>query len=148
LIEALNMTTDYGSINEVLAAYFKQPGMTSVDPNLKPYQTGEFVLGMDHELNATMSVGARYVHKWLFRTIEDMGIVIPAFDNYDAGTYYIVANPGYGTSEVMIPDYPQYKTPRATRDYDGSTMSSTRLCVRVSYWSRASLSTCGETRMV
>src|SRR5690606_18228773 len=30
----------------------------------------------------------------------------------------------------------------------GSTMSSTRLCVRVSYWSRASLSTCGETRMV
>src|SRR5690606_28090359 len=30
----------------------------------------------------------------------------------------------------------------------GSTMSSTRLCVRVSYWSRASLSACGETRMV
>src|SRR5690606_27015329 len=30
----------------------------------------------------------------------------------------------------------------------GSTRSSTRLCVRVSYWSRASLSTCGETRMV
>src|SRR6185437_7853502 len=30
----------------------------------------------------------------------------------------------------------------------GSTMSSTRLWVRVSYWSRASLSTCGETRMV
>src|SRR5688572_6351797 len=30
----------------------------------------------------------------------------------------------------------------------GSTMSSTRLCVRVSYWSRASLSTCGEVRMV
>src|SRR6185437_12929430 len=30
----------------------------------------------------------------------------------------------------------------------GSTMSSTRLWVRVSYWSRASLSTCGDTRMV
>src|SRR5690606_17540659 len=30
----------------------------------------------------------------------------------------------------------------------GSTMSSTRLCVRVSYWSRASLSTCGDTRTV
>src|SRR5690348_12629551 len=30
----------------------------------------------------------------------------------------------------------------------GSTMSSTRLWVRVSYWSRASLSTCGETRIV
>src|SRR5690606_34014841 len=30
----------------------------------------------------------------------------------------------------------------------GSTMSSTRLCVRVSYWSRASLSTCGDVRMV
>src|SRR5207342_3699738 len=30
----------------------------------------------------------------------------------------------------------------------GLTMSSTRLWVRVSYWSRASLSTCGDTRMV
>src|SRR3546814_5519967 len=30
----------------------------------------------------------------------------------------------------------------------GSTMSSTRLCVRVSYWSRASLSMCGDVRMV
>src|SRR6185437_7272937 len=30
----------------------------------------------------------------------------------------------------------------------GSTISSTRLWVRVSYWSRASLSTCGDTRMV
>ncbi|AAW76837.1 hypothetical protein XOO3583 [Xanthomonas oryzae pv. oryzae KACC 10331] len=30
----------------------------------------------------------------------------------------------------------------------GSTISSTRLCVRVSYWSRASLSACGDTRMV
>src|SRR5690606_3103598 len=30
----------------------------------------------------------------------------------------------------------------------GSTMSSTRLCVRVSYWSRASLSTCGEVSTV
>src|SRR5690606_7562692 len=30
----------------------------------------------------------------------------------------------------------------------GSTISSTRLCVRVSYWSRASLSTCGDVRMV
>src|SRR4029078_10817875 len=30
----------------------------------------------------------------------------------------------------------------------GSTMSSTRLCVSVAYWSRASLSACGETRIV
>src|SRR5690606_21077922 len=30
----------------------------------------------------------------------------------------------------------------------GSTMSITRLCTRVSYWSRASLSACGDTRIV
>jgi hypothetical protein len=96
-----------------LAAYFNRPGMTGIDPAMKPVESGEFTLGMDHELNATMSFGLRYVHKWLFRTIEDVGLVLP-----DIGEIYIIANPGFGYTEVMNPEYPSYKTPKATRDYD------------------------------
>ncbi len=118
LFEGLDMVTSYNQVNDVLASYLDRPGMTSIDPALKPYETGEFVLGIDHELSPTMSVGARYVHKWLFRTIEDVGLVIPASDTYDAGTYYMIANPGYGYSEVLVPDYPQYPVPHAARDYD------------------------------
>ncbi len=73
LLEGLDTVGSFNELNEVLATYFNRPGMTSIDPDLKPYQTGEFVVGLDHELTPTMSVGARYVHKWLFRTIEDLG---------------------------------------------------------------------------
>jgi hypothetical protein len=55
----------------------------------------------------------RYVHKWLVRTIEDVGLLLPG-----VGEIYIIANPGYGYTEVMNPTYPSYKTPPATRDYD------------------------------
>ena len=99
--------------DEALAEYFNRPGMTGIDPALKPIQNGEFTLGMDHELNNTMSLGVRYVHKWLFRTIEDVGIVLP-----DLGEVYIDSNPGYGYSETMLPSLPQFKTPHATRKYD------------------------------
>ena len=37
-------------------------------------RTQEFTLGFDHELTRTMSFGVRYAHKWLDRTIEDVGI--------------------------------------------------------------------------
>ena len=96
-----------------LAAYFDRPGMTGIDPELKPVRSGEVTFGLDRELNATMSLGFRYVHKWLTRTIEDVGIVIP-----DVGEVYIIGNPGFNYTEVMEPDYPDYKTPPATRDYD------------------------------
>lgn len=44
-----------------------------IDPNLKPVRTEEFTAGIDHELTRTMSFGIRYSHKWLDRTIEDVG---------------------------------------------------------------------------
>jgi len=96
-----------------LAAYFNRPGMTGIDPAMKPVQSGEFTLGLDHELSPTMSLGVRYVHKWLTRTIEDVGLLLPGI-----GEIYIIANPGFGYTEVMNPTYPSYKTPPAQRDYD------------------------------
>jgi hypothetical protein len=35
-----------------------------------------------------------------------------------AGTYFMLSNPGFGCSQVMVPAYPQFKMPKATRDYD------------------------------
>jgi len=112
--EVFQSPVPYNQTSEVLAEYFQRPGMTAIDPGLKPMQTGEFVLGMDHELGPTTSVSARFVHKWLFRTIEDVGLVIPGYGS----EFYILANPGFGYSTVMVPDYPQFTTPHATRDYD------------------------------
>ena len=54
------------------------PHNNLIDPNLKPIRTQEFTLGVDHELTRSMSVGVRYAHKWLDRTIEDVGIQVPA----------------------------------------------------------------------
>ncbi len=123
--------------DEVLAEYFNRPGMTGIDPELKPVQTGEFTLGIDRELNSTMSFGLRYVHKWLTRTIEDVGINHP-----EHGEIYIIGNPGFSYTEIMEPDYPSFVTPKAKRNYDSIEARlrkrySNRWQAEVSYtWSR------------
>jgi outer membrane receptor protein involved in Fe transport len=70
-----------------------------VDPGLKPMKTQEFTLGADHELTQTMSVGVRYSHKWLNRTIEAFGVLVP-----NVGEIYRIANPGYGWDESPLTD--------------------------------------------
>ena len=46
------------------------PNFQLVDPDLNPIRTQEFTLGLDRELTKTMSVGVRYVHKWIDYAIE------------------------------------------------------------------------------
>ena len=70
-----------------------------VDPDLKPMRAQEFTLGVDHELTRTMSVGVRYAHKWLDRTIEDVGIAVPG-----VGEVFYIANPGLGIAENLLRD--------------------------------------------
>jgi len=60
-----------------------------------------------------MSVGARYTHKWLTRTIEDNGISVPG-----VGEVFFIANPGFGLAEQILPA-PAPPAPHAIRDYDG-----------------------------
>jgi hypothetical protein len=98
----------------ILEQHFGVKGLTGIDPNLKPVKTGEYTIGLDRELNRTMSLGVRYVHKWLVRTIEDVGLLVPG-----VGEPYIISNPGFGFSEFIEPEWPQYRTPKAQRDYDG-----------------------------
>ena len=87
-----------------------------IDPNLKPIRTQEFTLGVDHELTRSISVGVRYAHKWLDRTIEDVGIQVAG-----VGEVFMIANPGYGIAEYTLaaqcPACPAQ--PRAQRVYDG-----------------------------
>ena len=94
-----------------LTSYFGREQNT-VDPDLSPVQTGEITLGMDHELTRTMSVGVRYVHKWLGRTIEDVGVLVPG-----VGEVFFIANPGYGVARQILPE-PAPPMPAAQRDYD------------------------------
>lgn len=82
------------------------------DPNLKPVKTQELVFGADHELNRVTSVGVRYVHKWLNRTIEDVGVLVPGI-----GEVFYMSNPGYGFGAYPNgTDFP--RTPFPKRDYD------------------------------
>ena len=84
-----------------------------VDPNLMPVRTQEITAGFDRELSRTMSFGVRYSHKWLDRTIEDVGILVPG-----VGEVFYIANPGFGIARHILGEqYPT--TPKAKRDYDG-----------------------------
>ena len=69
-----------------------------IDPDLKPIRTQEFTLGLDHELARSISVGVRYSHKWLNRTIEDTGYAT------SVGEIFLIANPGEGLTENLLRD--------------------------------------------
>jgi hypothetical protein len=111
-IEEVDLRHPANQADPRLTAYFGQEQNT-LEPNLKPVETGEATFGLDHELNRTMSVGVRYTHKWLDRTIEDVGIVVPG-----VGEVFFIANPGYGVAEQILPK-PAPVLPKAVRDYDG-----------------------------
>jgi hypothetical protein len=87
-----------------------------IDPNLKPVRTEELTGGVDHELTRTMSLGVRYSHKWLDRTIEDVGVTVPG-----VGEVFYIANPGFGYGDKVLAqqDASAPGTPRAQRVYDG-----------------------------
>lgn len=88
------------------------PAFQLVDPDLHPIRAQEFTLGLDRELNKTMSVGVRYVHKWIDYAIEAVCALVPS------GEACGVNNPGYGTGKypfgTSLPAQPE-----AVRDYDG-----------------------------
>jgi hypothetical protein len=73
----------------VTTRFFGAP-RNMIQDDIKPVQSQEVTLGLDHELNAVTSVGVRYTHKWVTRTIEDFGF------NLDGTEYYFIGNPGQG----------------------------------------------------
>lgn len=89
-----------------------------VDPDLKPIRAQEFTLGAEHQLARSMSISVRYAHKWLDRTIEDVGIAVPGI-----GEVFYISNPGEGISENLLRDHGGCATcpnqPKPKRVYDG-----------------------------
>jgi hypothetical protein len=68
-----------------------EPGDFRVDPDLKPVRQTEFTFGTQIDLGANTILGARFTHKQLDETIEDVGF----HDENDDESYFI-ANPGRG----------------------------------------------------
>ena len=89
-----------------------------IDPDLKPIQTRELTLGVDHELNQRVAVGVRYARKRFTRTIEDTGVLVPGI-----GEVYRITNPGESIGENVLRDFAGCTTcpnqPLPTREYDG-----------------------------
>ena len=86
------------------------PDDNRVDPDLRPQRLTEFTVGFEREIFTDILFRARYTHKRLNRTIEDVG----QFD--DTGNeLFFVTNPGNGflSQPDGIPD-----TPAAERRYD------------------------------
>jgi len=93
-----------------------------VDPNIKPMEQHEFVVGSDWAITPSMGLEVRYARKRLDNTIEDIGVT----DNFG----FYIGNPGPGTypdllhRELPGSDLPVVcascpRQPKAIRRYDG-----------------------------
>jgi hypothetical protein len=88
------------------------PADNRVDPDLKAGRQTEFTVGTEYGLTNDIVLAARYTHKQLDRTIEDVGF----FDAAQNELFYI-ANPGMGVvSQPFTPGIPA--SPKAERKYD------------------------------
>ena len=95
-----------------------------VEPDLKPMEESEFQVGLSREVGLgglnNVVLGARYIHKDLVRTIEDVGVNVPG-----VGTTYYIANPGEGiTLSLNDPSIPAF--PKAEREDDGLELTFDR----------------------
>ena len=59
VIESIDFAFDSSVADPRLADYFGGQPHNTVDPDMKPYKMDELTVGLDHELNRTMSVGVR-----------------------------------------------------------------------------------------
>ncbi|MCG8455202.1 MAG: hypothetical protein MI919_02905, partial [Holophagales bacterium] len=94
------------------------PDNSTIEPNLKPLESNEITIGVEHMLTSKIALGARYVRKELERTIEDVGV----FDASIGAEVFFIANPGEGIAE--FPEGTAFpRQPRAVRDYDALTLT-------------------------
>lgn len=88
------------------------PSDNRIDPNLKAQRQSEYTFGVEHEMWRNIVLRARYTHKQLDATIEDVGF----FDNAGNENFFI-ANPGEGlVAQPFASGIPG--TPKAERKYD------------------------------
>ena len=109
-------TREYVLANQVLDVDLRVPSNSPddnrVDPNLKAARESSLDIGTEYELSTNYIFGARFVHKQIDRTIEDVGV----FDA-NQNELFFIANPGFGVvSDPFFPGVPA--TPKAERVYD------------------------------
>jgi hypothetical protein len=97
-----------------------------IDPNLKPMQQHELVIGAAWTLSPSLVFEPRYSRKRLDRTIEDAATI-----TQDGEVDYIV-NPGLGVNTVQANCNGCPHNPKASRNYEGLEF---RLTKRTSKWS-------------
>jgi hypothetical protein len=97
--------------------YWEEIDLPLIDPDLKPMESWEAQLGVDWQFTPKIQLGARYVHKEIERTIEDVGFLLPG-----VGEVYAIANPGEGIT-TGIGDLP-YVAP--VREYDALELTFDR----------------------
>ncbi len=66
------------------------PSFDTTDTQLKPTAQSELTFGVEKMVMENLSASVRVAYKHLIRTIEDVGVLTPA------GEEYFTANPGYG----------------------------------------------------
>jgi hypothetical protein len=95
-------------------------GYPAIEPNMKPMESWEAQLGVDWQFTPKIQLGARYVHKEVETTIEDLGFLLPGI-----GEVYVIANPGEGIANTLSPEgIPPYPAP--VRDYDALELTLDR----------------------
>ena len=80
-------------LNSADPANWQILGYPQIEPNMKPMESLEYQIGLDHALTSVSQIGARLVHKEIVRTIEDVGLLYPG-----VGEVYIISNPGEGVT--------------------------------------------------
>lgn len=96
------------------------PSDNRVDPNLKPARESSLDLGFEQSISRNYVFGARYTHKQIDRTIEDVGV----FDA-NQNELFFIANPGFGiVAQPFFSGVPA--TPKAERKYDGLELKLNR----------------------
>lgn len=88
-------TKDYVLANSLVYTNFRVPSNDPsdfrVEPDLKPVTQLEYTAGLQYDLGADTILGARYTHKEIQETIEDIG-----YHDADGNEAYFIANPGRG----------------------------------------------------
>ena len=96
------------------------PDDNKIDPDIHQMRVQELVLGLERQLGSQLAVGARYVHKQVDRTIEDIGTL-----GENQSEIYTIGNPGFGRAATFYPagGTSPLPFPRAKRDYDALELS-------------------------
>jgi hypothetical protein len=93
--------------------------LEGIDPDIKPYKSGEGTIALDHQFTPRFVGGVRYTHRHLLRAIEDIGVL-----NEEESEVYLIGNPGFGqtrdTGSVYGGQTPNgtFLVPKASRKYD------------------------------